>query len=57
MPNADMPEGIEHAFIGEDAIGSRQFSADLGERIGHGFSFFGIEFCAGGHCPRTRMFQ
>jgi hypothetical protein len=38
MAHADMPEGIEHALIGKNAVGDRQFLAGLGERIGHGVS-------------------
>jgi hypothetical protein len=30
-----MPERIEHAFIGENAVGGRQILAQFGNRIGH----------------------
>ncbi len=31
MAHADMPEGVDDALIGEDAVGARQFDAQLGE--------------------------
>ena len=36
MAHADMAEGVEHAFVGDDAVGKREFGAGFGERVGHG---------------------
>jgi hypothetical protein len=36
MPGTDMAEGIEHAFLGQDAIAKRDFGAKSGQLIGHG---------------------
>jgi hypothetical protein len=33
-----MAEGVDHAFIGENPIGERDFVANGGELIGHGVS-------------------
>ena len=36
MAHADMAEGVDHAFMGDNLIGERQFGAGFGELIGHG---------------------
>ena len=36
VARADMPEGVDDAFVGEDAVGARQLDAQFGEWIGHG---------------------
>jgi hypothetical protein len=38
---ADMAEGVEHAFMGENAVGDGKLVAHLGEGIGHGADLFG----------------
>ena len=36
MAHADMPEGVDHAFVGDDAVGEREFGAGFGKfLIGH----------------------
>ena len=35
MPRADMTKGVEHAFVGENAVGKRQLRDDVVEFIGH----------------------
>ena len=35
MAHADMPEGVDDAFVGDDAVGKREFGADFLKRIGH----------------------
>jgi hypothetical protein len=61
MAETDMPECIEHAFIGEHAIGDRQFLAGFSERIGHEYRspFWDIlrSDILGCHHPRRRMTQ
>jgi hypothetical protein len=36
MTQADMPEGVDHAFMGEDAIGDGKLVAQVGEFVRHG---------------------
>ena len=36
VARADMPEGVDDALVGEDAVGARQLDAQLGKGIGHG---------------------
>src|SRR5208283_2136071 len=38
MAHADVAEGVEHAFVGEDAIGERKLLDDIGQFIGHDYS-------------------
>src|SRR5262249_36540921 len=38
MAQADMPEGIEHALVGEHTARERKLIAGIVEGIGHGFS-------------------
>ena len=37
MAHADMAEGVEYAFVGENAVGERQFLDQIGHFIGHDF--------------------
>src|ERR1700694_4885668 len=37
VAHADMAEAVEHAFVGDDAIGEGELIAGLVERIGHGW--------------------
>ncbi len=39
MPHADMAETVEHALIGDDAIGKGKRVAGFIDGIGHGGSF------------------
>ena len=36
MAHADMTERVEHAFMGEDAVGQRKLRDDIGQSVGHG---------------------
>ena len=38
MPQAHVPEGIEHAFVRQDAARERKVVAEVGKRVGHGNS-------------------
>ena len=38
MAHADMAEGIDHAFIGQDAVGKAEFRDEIGHIIRHGRS-------------------
>jgi hypothetical protein len=38
MAHADMPEGVEHALMAENAVGDGKLVACFGEWIGHGGS-------------------
>ena len=35
MAHADMAEGVDHAFVGDDAVGERELGAGFGKLIGH----------------------
>jgi hypothetical protein len=35
MAHADMPEGVDDAFVGDHAVGKREFGARVFKRIGH----------------------
>ena len=36
MAHADMAEGVDDAFVGDDAVGERELGADFCKLIGHG---------------------
>src|SRR5215470_13388136 len=36
MANAHMPEGVDHALMGENAVGNGKLVAQVGEFVGHG---------------------
>jgi len=38
MAHADMPEGVEHALMAENAVGDGELIARIGESVGHGMS-------------------
>ena len=38
MPQAHVPEGIEHALVRQDAARERKVVAEVGKRVGHGNS-------------------
>ncbi len=40
MAHADMAEGVEHALMGQDAVGERQFLHDFGHLIAARFPPF-----------------
>ena len=35
MTHADVAEGVDDAFVGDDAVGEREFGAGFGKLIGH----------------------
>ena len=35
MPHADMAEGVDHALVGDNAVGERELAAGFEKRIGH----------------------
>ena len=35
MAHADMAEGVDHALVGDDAVGERELAAGFGEIVGH----------------------
>ncbi len=35
MTHADVPEGVDDAFIGDHAVGERELGAGVFKRIGH----------------------
>ena len=35
MAHADVAEGVDDAFVGDDAVGEREFRAGFGKTIGH----------------------
>ncbi len=37
MAHADMTERVEHAFVGQNAVGERQFLDQFGHLFGHNF--------------------
>src|SRR5579884_2633637 len=37
MTYADVAEGVEHAFMGENAVGERELGDGVGEWLGHGY--------------------
>ena len=40
MAHADMAEGVEHAFVAEDAVGEREFLDEVGQMSGTVWSSF-----------------
>ena len=48
MTHADMAEGVEHAFVGENAVGERELRDQIGQIFGH------VSPCRGvfGECRR-----
>ena len=41
MAHADMAEGIDHALVGQDAVGNGEFLDEIGHIIRHGRSSYG----------------
>jgi hypothetical protein len=39
MPHADMAEGINNAFVGNNSIGKRKLLAGVDRCVGHGCSY------------------
>jgi len=35
MTHADVPEGVDDAFVGDDAVGKRKLGASILKSIGH----------------------
>ena len=40
MAHADMPEGVDHALIGDNAVGERELEAGFDKIGGHGCFLF-----------------
>src|SRR5262249_9407309 len=53
MPHADMAESVEHALVGDDAIGKRKGVAGFIERTRHWASFW-LGTLPHSSCPRTK---
>ena len=50
MPHADMPERVEHAFVGDDAVAERELAAGFEKRCGHWRFLY--RYCgATNYCP------
>jgi hypothetical protein len=43
VAGADVPEGIDDAFVGENAVGDSELVAQVGEWIGHGVSLLLVQ--------------
>ena len=52
VAHADMAEGVEHAFVGENAVGEREFGDEIVQRVGHNRS----SWCgSAGRLPSARQ--